>query len=120
MPTSTDLLGLGMPAQLANALGNDVALVTAAGTTQATAIPLKVTNNEVTAATSQTGVALPVISLVATPYYVFVSSATSAVVYAPLGNYLNGTLNGSLTVAQNKSCIFFEYKNNYWWSNLSA
>lgn len=120
MPTETDLVGLGVAPQLAQSLGNQPNVVTCAGTAQGTATTILTKNSELSAASSQTGAIIPSTAHIGSPYFVFTSSSTSAVVYVPSGHYLNGTQNAGLTVAQNKGAILWQYKKNYWASVLTA
>jgi len=120
MPQGDDLVGLGMPAQLAATLGNTANALTCAGTSQTTAATVKVHNTELVAASSQTGAILPSLALVGTPYWFFTSSSTTAVVYCPVGHNLNGSANGSLSIAQNKGAVIWQYKKSNWASILTA
>lgn len=120
MPQATDLLGLGMSPFLAGELGNTASTLTCAGTTQATGAVIKSKNVELTAASSQTGALLQSASKIGSPYYLTCSSSTAAVVYVPVGQNLNGVANDSLTLAQHKSAIVWQYKLNNWTSVLTA
>lgn len=120
MPQETDLTGLGLAPQLAEALGNQSNLITCAGTTQGTATLIKTKLSELSAAGSQTGAILPATAKIGTPYYVNCSSSTSAVIYVPVGQALNGATNDSLTLAQNKAAILWQYKLNNWTKVLTA
>lgn len=120
MPQPTDLMGLGMPPILSAALGNAANAVTCAGTAQATATKIKTHNSELVAASSQTGAILPSNALIGTPYFVNVSSSTSAVVYVPVGQLLNGVTNDSVTLATKKAAILWQYKLNNWTSLVTA
>ena len=120
MPSSDDLQGLGMPSPLAQVLGNQPATLTCTGTTQATAALIKTTNTELVAAGSATGAILNSSAPNGSPYYLFTSSSTAALIYPPVGEVLNGTTNGTLSLAQNKAAIIWQYKNNNWVSILTA
>lgn len=120
MPTGPDLVGLGVPGELAAVLGNTDSTVTCAGTAQATATSIKTHNAALSAASSQTGAILPSAAKIGTPYYFVCTSSTAAVVYVPVGQLLNGTTNGSFTLAQNKAGILWQYKLNNWTSILTA
>lgn len=120
MPTQTDLVGVGMPPLQAAVLGNQPQAVTCAGTTQATAAAIRTHNTELTAAASQTGAILPSGALIGTPYYTACVSSTAAVVYCPIGATLNGTLNNSLTITQNKAVTMWQSSLNQWRTNLTA
>jgi hypothetical protein len=118
MPTADDLTGLGMAPSLASELGNQPTSLTCTGTSQGTAATVKSKNVELNAQSSQTGAILPSGMKVGSPCYFAngTTSATSAVVYAPVGHYFNGTLNASTTIAQTGSLIAFQYKKGYWWT----
>ncbi len=120
MPQAVDLMGMGVPPNLAAATGNTPLAVTAAGTTQATAAPAKSGSHmfEMTA-TGSDGIILPV-TLIGTPVYVYNSSGSTGLVYVPVGHTLNSTLNGNLSLATHKAAIFIQYKNAFWSSNLTA
>ena len=126
MPQSTDLVGLGMATELARELGNTAStLVCLAQSTQTGAAKVLTTNVEVTAAGATTNSAiLPTNAKVGTPFYFFCSTATSAIVYVPVADLLNGSANGGLTIAQNKGAIIWKYKIaaglGYWTSVLTA
>lgn len=120
MPTGDDLVGLGMPPSLASILGNQPSSLTCTGTAQGTAATILSKLIELVAASSQTGAILPSGAHIGSPFYVFCSSSTSAVVYCPSGHTLNGTANNSLTLAQNKSAYLVQYKKGFWTSNLTA
>ncbi len=120
MPTCDDLTGLGVAGQLAEALGNQPLALGTLGTSQTASATIRSTNIELIASSSQTGAILPASAKVGTPYYVFCSSSTAGIVYAPSGQYLNGAQNGSVTLAQNKSTILIQYKRNYWMCQAAA
>lgn len=120
MPQAPDLVGLGMPPELARVLGNTANALTCTGTSQATAATIKTHNTELVAASSQTGAIFNSNSLVGSPFYLFTSSSTSAVVYPPTGQTLNGTQNGTFTLAQNKAAIAIQFKKGSWSTVLTA
>lgn len=107
MPQQTDLVGLGLPAQLAAVLGNQAAAVTAAGTTQATATAIMTHLAIVTAAGGATGAILPSGALVGTPYYVTSLGATAPVIYCPVGHTLNAVSNGGCTFSASPGTLIF-------------
>ena len=112
MPQETDLAGLGMAAQLASALGNQASTVVCAATSSQTgATVIKSKNVELTAADSSHNSAILVsTSLIGSPHYFFTSTSTSAIVYVPVGDYINTSQNAGLTIAQNKGAIIWKYK----------
>ena len=120
MPTSTDLMGVGLPAQLSITLGKDPKSVACAGTTQGTATTVLTHNSELVTGASTTGAILQSAALIGTPWYFFNSTATTAKVYAPSGHNMNGSLNGSVSIAQNQGCFVWQYKKGSWASVLTA
>ena len=120
MPTATDLCGLGMSPFLASVIGNDPQTVTCAGTTLGTAAAIRSHIPELVAAGGATGAVLPSTAKVGTPYYIYCSSSTSAVIYVPSGQFLNTVQNDTFTLAQKKSVIMIQYKLNNWSTNLTA
>lgn len=119
MPTSTDLMGGGFSFLPAGMLGNDPVTLAAAGSSQATAALITSHLTEMTA-TGADGVILPSNAKIGTPYWITNSSASTGVVYAPVGQYLNTTQNGSLSMSTHTNAVFIQYKLNYWVSILSA
>lgn len=126
MPQATDLTGIGVQPILAEALGNQAStLACAASSTQTGAAKVLSKNVELTVAdSSHNSAILPTGALVGSPHYFFNSSSTSAIVYVPVGDYLNLSQNAGLTIAQNKAAYVFKYKQvgatGYWASNLTA
>lgn len=119
MATATALCGLGVPGEWALQLGQEQATIAGVGTTQTGAAILKYQCVELTTGSGQTAFILTEQGL-ANETYVVNSSATAALVYPPSGHYMNGTQNGSFSVAQWKPCTFIEYKKSYWAAQLSA
>lgn len=120
MPEATDLIGLGVPPAVATILGNDDSIVTCAGTSQTTATLIKTTNAEFSAASNQTGAILSASLPIGSPVWCFTSSSTAAIIYAPVGATFNSSLNGSLSLAQNKAAVIIQYKKGFWSSNVTA
>lgn len=114
LATSDAFMGLGMPAQVSNLLGANPHALTTTGTAQGTAAVLKSRNTELVTAASQTGAIPPSDAGVMQPYFLTSQAATSGVVYVPVGHSLNGSANGSFTLAQAKSAIFWQYKKSNW------
>jgi hypothetical protein len=116
MPQSQDLMGHGEPYGLAAILGNDPANVTAAGSGQSTAAAVPVSNTliNITGASGTAAVILPSTAKIGTPYYLFNASAAGVSVFPPTGQYLTGTINGTVSLAANGSGIFVQYAQNYW------
>jgi hypothetical protein len=118
MALQVDLMGTGMPYNTADKLGYAPQLVAAAGTTQATAATTQSKMTEMTA-TGADGIILGNVDQ-GTPCWVYNSSASTGLVYVPVGHTLNSTLNGSLSLATHKGACFVQYKNKFWMSILSA
>jgi len=116
MPISTTdaLTGLGFSGQQAALMGGNPTVLTCTGTTQGGAAILKSRNTELSPASSQTGAIPPSSASVMEPYFLTNQQATTATVYVPSGHYLNSSQNGSTTVAQGASLIFWQYKPKYW------
>jgi hypothetical protein len=118
MPQSQDLMGVGEAWPLAALLGNDPQLLAAAGTTQATAALINNHSVEMTA-TGADGIILP-LAHIGSPFYIFNSSASTGLLYVPVGHTLNTTLNGSLSIATHKAVIIWQYKLKFWATILTA
>jgi len=121
MPVASEdaLTGLGMPAQLAQLMGSNALTQAGTGTAQAGATLLRDQSIELTTSGGATAFILQDWGI-NVPQLVFCSSATTALVFCPVGHTLNGTLNASLSVAQNKGAMFWEYKPKFWASILTA
>lgn len=121
MATSVALMGLGMPAQQAEVLGMDPTNLTTTGTTQATAAKVLSKNVKLTTAGSQTGAVIPSGAGVGDVYFFFNSTATTGIVYAPVGDTLNGAASTTgQNVAQNKMAIMYQYAKGAWASLVAA
>lgn len=110
MPTTSDLIALGVPAELARRLGfqdngtRGPSTLTAVGTAQATAAAIKkdATWLEITTAGGATAVILPANAELLVPYLtqVLVTSST-ALLFPPTGHRINSVAaNSSVNVAQ--------------------
>lgn len=103
-----NLTGSGLAAQAAiNLVGSVANNLTAAGSTQATALLVSADVNVVTTAASSTGVILPS-TLSAGDFLEVVNyGANTITVYPPVGGKINnGTLNAGKTVTANSNAIF--------------
>lgn len=123
MANSDALIGSGMPAAQAQQLGGPVTTLTCKGTNQGGAALITSKCTILNAQSSQTGAILPsgsadgVTGLFA-PYWLTVGTiaATSAVLYAPSSGYLNGTLNGSSTIAVNHAFCAVQVASGIWYT----
>lgn len=121
MALAVDLMGEGLPQQLANRLGWDgtstPTAVIAAGTAQGTATALTVNYALVTAASSQTGVILPSTAALTQQFIVINSSASTAamVVYPPTSGTINGgSANAGVTISAGNMALFMRTGTNTW------
>jgi hypothetical protein len=113
MSTVQDLMGLGMPAALANRLGNSVTALTTTGTTAGTAAKITTHVTVLTTAGSQTGAILPDSSL-GQPYYVVNSTSTGGVVYPSTGTTFITSASTSYSMAQYNGAIFIRVTSTTW------
>ena len=124
MATETDLLGVGMSSGLAGTIGLQPQTLAAAGTTAATAAVTATRLTEITIAdASHVAVIFPSNAAVAREHFLYNTSdagSDAATICVPVGHYLNGSLNGTLSLAKNKLVKFYQYKRGYWASNLTA
>jgi hypothetical protein len=119
LASATALEGLGFPAQLAALLGAEYIKQNGNGTTQAAGTITKSKSVELNPSGGNTAFTINQDVGISQPVFFFNSSATTAVVFVPLGDTLNGSLNGSLSIAQNKGAWFWQYKNLFWASVLT-
>ena len=111
MPQATDLMGVGIGPFPAEQLGNTYsALTCAASSTQTGAAKILTKNVELTAAGGANSAIFQSSALIGSPHYFFCSSSTSAIVYPPVSDYMNGTVNQGVTIAQNTSAVIWKYK----------
>lgn len=118
--TEDDLTGLGMPPQLADLIGSQPITQAGAGTTQGTATSLRTQSVELTTAGGQTAFIVPAIIGINREVLVVNTSATPALIFPPVGGTMNGVLNASFSVAQNKPAVIWQYKRGFWTVFLSA
>lgn len=116
MANKSSLMALGMPAGLASRLGvDDTASFVAAGASAGAAVSLTSSFFTFSTAPASTG-GIIAFQGIGTGYN---AGANTVKVYAPSGQYMNGTLNGSISVPTTKSCIVIQ-SGNRWIGNISA
>lgn len=94
--------------------------LTATGSTQADALQLTTnTYQRVTSAAASTGVRLPA-AVAGTRVVVFNSGGNALAVYPISGGTMNGTLNGSQSIANNKGAEFVCCADGFWTSVVGA
>lgn len=122
MPLSTadSFTGFGVPAQLANLLGANASLLNCVGTAQSGAAVVLSRNTELNTSGGATAAVFPSDAGVMQPYFIVNPDATTGLVFVPSGHTVNGSLNGSVSIAQNKAAIIWQYKPKFWASVLTA
>lgn len=113
---NTDLMGLGLPAQLADVLGDTApGAVAGAGTAQSGATPLTGTVNQVTTAAGNTAFLLPAAQRLLSSVHVYNASATAALVFPPSGGNINQlAADASFSVAQGRLATFIRVSATKW------
>ncbi len=122
MPIKTHLMGMGMPASLANSIvGNvDGGALTATGTNQATALLLSKSFNYIGTTASSTGVQLAACDP-GDSQIVSNGGANTLSVYGQTGDAISGgSANAAFSVAANKTAIFYRTTATSWQALLSA
>ncbi len=121
MSTTQDLMGLGMPGPLASRLGNTPVTQAGTGTTNTGATLIQGPLTNATTAGGATAFILPAGASLGRQFMFFNSSATTALVFPPVGgNFNGGSTDASFSVAQNKFVFFVRLSANNWVSNLTA
>lgn len=121
MTTAVDLMAFGMGGELSRRLGQTPTTLVTTGTTQATAALVLSRLVTLTTAGSQTGAIVQAASAIGTEYIFSNPTATSAIVYAPVGHTLNGGASTTgLTLAQNKCCRLIQMSKGVWVTILTA
>lgn len=120
-----DLMGVGMPAQQAQALnGVGQASQTATGSTQATAFAITTCSTEFTTVAASTGAILPATGLnVSTGdvLAVFNQGASTLTVYPPVGFKIGlAATNAGVSVASGKSALFLARGDGNYFSLIGA
>ena len=125
MPTQSNLMGSGCPPLQALAsvglLSNNL---TAAGSTQGTALALPSDFNIVTTTAASTGVILPAAGIQCNPgdnFIVVNHGANALSVYPPVGGKIaNGTTNAALSLPANKTGFYLHLGGGNYAASISA
>lgn len=121
MGTSDALMGLGMPAQLANVIGaNPLIQNGAANATQTGATVIRSRNLEVNPGATTNSFIFLSNAPVMEPYFIVNFSGQTANIYPAVGQTMNNSLNGGFILATAKAAIVWQYKKGYWASILTA
>ena len=120
-----DLMGTGMAAQLAAAVGGTTLLgQTATGSTNADAFALTVPSTEFTTTAAGTGAILPGTSsrvLLGDELFVANLGANTLKVYPPVGFKINGgSTDAAVSISTLKTAIFIPRGDGNYWAILSA
>jgi hypothetical protein len=120
MTIQNKLIQLGMWSEMAEQVvfGDVTTGLTAAGTNQATALVISSDANVFGTVASGTGAVLT--SADGANILVRNGGANALLVYAPVGGTMNGTANGSLSIATTKNAMFYSANGVDWYSILSA
>jgi hypothetical protein len=129
MPDSRALTGVGVPPLVAELLGSTPQVIAGTGTTQAAAAALTSKNVSINAQTSQTAVYLPCATAAPIasrtlfePFFLNYSTLSNAspIIFVGLGGYMNGTLNGSITLASGQAAICWQQTGGVYYSVKTA
>lgn len=129
MADSRNLVGLGMPAQLAGALGGVPTVVAGVGTTQSGAARINSHNCSLNAQTSNTAFYLATAtaaSLSSTELYgiYFINNSTlstgSPIIFVGVGGYMNGVINGSITLSAGQTALAWQQAPGVYYTNKTA
>ena len=121
MSTVLDLMGLGLPGPLSARLGNTPVTQAGAGTANTTATVIQGHLTIGTTASSQTAFIFNSGTSLGSPNWFFNSSATTALVFPPVGgNFNTGSTDASFSVAQNKGAMFMRLSSTAWYVILTA
>jgi hypothetical protein len=120
--TTADLMGLGLPAALAQRIGLQFTTAAGVGTAQAGATALSAgTFNRVTTAGGATAFVLPSSPQIGDDLFVENTSSTTALVFPSSGMAINAvSADGSVNVAQNVARWFIYTAANRWVSILAT
>jgi hypothetical protein len=120
MTTQSKLVALGMWAEAAEQVvcGDVTTGLTAAGSSQATALAITADVNVFGTVASGTGAILAFND--GARIVVRNGGANALLVYAPVGGTMNSSSNGSLSVATTKNAEFISRDGRNWYSILSA
>lgn len=110
MALSVNLIGLGMPAALAQLLGNTPATLTGVGTAQTGAAQITSSMAQLVTSSGQTAfVFRPTVSITRL-FFMFNTTATTALIYPAAGGTIQGaSQDAAFSIAQNKGALFWHF-----------
>lgn len=121
MSLAADLAGIGLAPEQALRLGYTPSTLAGVGTAQSGGAAISTNYITATTDTGQTALVLPSSAELQVPYIVRNSSSTTALVFPPVGGYINAaSQNASVSVAQNLARMFIRVSTDRWISFLTA
>lgn len=121
MAATVNLIGVGIPGEAATRLGFTPSTKVGVGTAQTGAATITTNFTLTTTAGGATAFVLPAAIPGSGPILITNPSATTALVFPPSGGTINGgSLNASVSIAQNATRIFFVSASNTWISLIGA
>jgi len=121
MPSSGEVIGLGMSPKLAGLVGNLPSAKTGAGTTLGAATAITTNFTVLTTAGGADAFILPASPAGAGPYIVANPSATTAQIFPRTGETIQGgSASAAFNVAQNKTAMFWKTSSTAWVAVLTA
>jgi len=116
MALATDLMGVGLPQEQATRIGtSNLTTLAGVGTTQSGAAAIRVNNVNGTTSGGATAFVLPETGELEETFYFYNASSTTALVFPPVGGYLNNqSINTSYSVAQKQSATFTRKSLTQW------
>lgn len=124
MALQSDLTQIGFSSRQANFLGDSVAIIAAAGTTQGTATAIQNSLTQVLTATGgvNDGVVLPLISLLKHSFHMVGNTSGATVkIYPGSGNYIMAlAANAPMSLPNNCSVLLFRVSSTNWQGVLGA
>lgn len=121
MTAAATLVGVGIPAEVASRIGFTVSAKTGVGTAQSGSTPITQNLTVCTTSSGQTAFQLPLNVVAAGPLVLTNPSATTALIYGQTGDTIDGgSANASVSIAQNKTRLFWRTGLTSWVSVLTA
>lgn len=121
MALVSDLMGTGVPAATATLLGNIPSTIAGVGTTQSGAAQITSSMAALTTASSQTAFVFRSTATITRLFFIYNSSATTALIYPQSGGTIVGlSQDAAFSLAQNKSALFWHFSSLVWVPLLTA
>jgi hypothetical protein len=107
-------MGAGFAGEQARLIGSNYQLIAGKGTTQVGAAVLTSKNCELNPSGGNTAFILPANAGINETYAPVNNQATAGTIWVPVGQFLNGTQNGNVTVSNSSAVFLWQYKPNNW------